>query len=85
MNKTWFCLILVLLSVTSTFSQNISKTWTLDEEVSSNQETFAEGNTLNLNEGLLVLARLKILWQKEITSFRIIFLYSFTTILKIVS
>ncbi|HKL35947.1 MAG TPA: nucleoside transporter C-terminal domain-containing protein [Salegentibacter sp.] len=57
MNKTWFCLILVLLSVTSTFSQNISKTWTLDEEVSSNQETFAEGNTLNLNEGLFSISK----------------------------
>ena len=60
MNKTWFCLILVLLSVTSTFSQNISKTWTLDEEKgNSDQEIFADGNTLNLNEGLFCISKAK--------------------------
>ncbi|MDX1719835.1 MAG: nucleoside transporter C-terminal domain-containing protein [Salegentibacter mishustinae] len=58
MNKTWFCLILVLLSVTSTFSQNISKTWTLDEEKgNSDQEIFADGNTLSLNEGLFSISK----------------------------
>jgi CNT family concentrative nucleoside transporter len=58
MNKTWFCLILVLLSVTSTFSQNISKTWTLDEEKGNpDQEIFAEGNTLSLNEGLFSISK----------------------------
>ena len=60
MNKTWFCLILVLLSVTSTFSQNISKTWTLDEEKGNpDQEIFADGNTLNLNEGLFSISKAK--------------------------
>ena len=58
MNKTWFCLILVLLSVTSTFSQNISKTWTLDEEKGNpDQEIFADGNTLSLNEGLFSISK----------------------------
>ncbi|UBZ08671.1 Na+ dependent nucleoside transporter [Salegentibacter mishustinae] len=58
MNKTWFCLILVLLSVTSTFSQNISKTWILDEEKgNSDQEIFADGNTLSLNEGLFSISK----------------------------
>lgn len=60
MNKTWFCLILVLLSVTSTFSQNISKTWTLDEEKGNpDQEIFADGNTLSLNEGLFSISKAK--------------------------
>ncbi|SKB75335.1 concentrative nucleoside transporter, CNT family [Salegentibacter holothuriorum] len=58
MNKTWFCLILVLLSVTNTFSQNISKTWTLDEG-QGNQETFAQGHTLDLNEGLFSIIKAK--------------------------
>lgn len=58
MNKTWFCLILVLLSVTNTFSQNISKTWTLDEEKGNpDQEIFADGNTLSLNEGLFSISK----------------------------
>jgi CNT family concentrative nucleoside transporter len=58
MNKTWFCLILVFLSVTSTFSQNISKTWTLDEEKGNpDQEIFADGNTLSLNEGLFSISK----------------------------
>ncbi|OEY71899.1 NupC/NupG family nucleoside CNT transporter [Salegentibacter salarius] len=58
MNKTWFCLILVLLSVTSTFSQNISKTWTLDEEKGNpDQEIFSDGNTLSLNEGLFSISK----------------------------
>ncbi|WP_037321958.1 NupC/NupG family nucleoside CNT transporter [Salegentibacter sp. Hel_I_6] len=58
MNKTWFCLILVLLSVTSTFSQNISKTWSLDtEQQDSGQETFINGNTLNLDEGLFSITK----------------------------
>ncbi len=60
MNKTWFCLILVLLSVTSTFSQNISKTWTLDQEKGNpDQEIFADGNTLSLNEGLFSISKAK--------------------------
>ncbi len=60
MNKTWFCLILVLLSVTSTFSQNISKTWTLDKEKGNpDQEIFADGNTLSLNEGLFSISKAK--------------------------
>jgi CNT family concentrative nucleoside transporter len=58
MNKTWFCLILVLLSVTSTFSQNISKTWTLDkEQEESSQNIFVTGNTLDLNEGLFSISK----------------------------
>ena len=60
MNKTWFCLILVLLSVTSTFSQNISKAWTLDQEKGNpDQEIFADGNTLSLNEGLFSISKAK--------------------------
>ncbi|PRX47999.1 NupC/NupG family nucleoside CNT transporter [Salegentibacter salegens] len=55
MNKTWFCLILVLFSVTSTFSQDISKTWTLEQD--SGQENFINGNTLNLNEGFFSISK----------------------------
>ncbi|MBI6119456.1 NupC/NupG family nucleoside CNT transporter [Salegentibacter maritimus] len=58
MNKTWFCLILVLLSVTGTFSQNISKTWTLDKE-QDNQETFAQGHNLHLDEGIFNISTAK--------------------------
>ena len=58
MNKTWFCLILVLLSVTGTFSQNISKTWTLDKE-QDNQETFAQGHNLHLDEGIFKISTAK--------------------------
>ncbi|APS40674.1 MULTISPECIES: NupC/NupG family nucleoside CNT transporter [Salegentibacter] len=58
MNKTWFCLILVLFSVTSTFSQDISKTWTLDQDQQeSAQENFINGNTLNLDEGIFSIIK----------------------------
>ncbi|PKD15920.1 Na+ dependent nucleoside transporter [Salegentibacter salinarum] len=58
MNKTWFCLILVLFSVTSTFSQDISKTWTLDEDrQDSGQENFINGNTLDLDEGVFSIRK----------------------------
>jgi len=58
MNKTWFCLILVLFSVTSTFSQDISKTWTLDQnQQEASQENFINGNTLNLDEGIFSIIK----------------------------
>ena len=58
MNKTWFCLILVLFSVTSTFSQDISKTWTLDQDQQeAAQENFINGNTLNLDEGIFSIIK----------------------------
>ncbi|MBZ9728292.1 Na+ dependent nucleoside transporter [Salegentibacter sp. JZCK2] len=58
MNKTWFCLILVLLSVTSTFSQNISKTWTLDKaQENASQDIFVNGNILDLDEGSFSISK----------------------------
>ncbi|MBZ9629228.1 Na+ dependent nucleoside transporter [Salegentibacter sp. LM13S] len=58
MNKTWFCLILVLLSVTSTFSQEISKTWTLNQDQQDSiQENFINGNTLHLDEGIFSISK----------------------------
>lgn len=58
MNKTWFCLILVLFSVTCTFSQDISKTWTLDQDQQeAAQENFINGNTLNLDEGIFSIIK----------------------------
>lgn len=53
MNKSWFCLILVLFSITNTFSQNISKTWTADKEQQNpTVENFIEGKNLHLNDGV---------------------------------
>ncbi len=58
MNKNWFCLLLVLFSVTSTFSQNISKTWTLDKaQEDFSQDIFVNGNTLDLDEGLFSISK----------------------------
>jgi len=58
MNKNWFFLLLVLFSVTSTFSQNISKTWTLDKaQEDSSQYIFVNGNTLDLDEGLFSIRK----------------------------
>ncbi len=53
MNKIWCCLILIVFSITSVFSQTISKKWQLDpEEDSLRQVSFLQNATqLNLNQG----------------------------------
>ena len=58
MNRIWFCLILVLFSVATSFSQDLSKTWKLSEgqqEVKENP--IFNGNTLNLEEGLFSISK----------------------------
>ena len=53
MNKIWCCLILIVFSITSVFSQTISKKWQLDpEEDSLRQVSFLQNATqLNLDQG----------------------------------
>ena len=52
MNKTWFCLFLIFFGISTTFSQSISKTWQLQSEVDTTQESLFSPNTfLDLEEG----------------------------------
>ncbi|MUP44400.1 Na+ dependent nucleoside transporter [Gramella sp. BOM4] len=51
MNKTWCCFILIVCSITSVFSQTISKTWQLEQKTSASQSIFGEADELNFDEG----------------------------------
>ncbi|SFN42938.1 NupC/NupG family nucleoside CNT transporter [Salegentibacter flavus] len=52
MNKTWFCLFLMIFGLSTAFSQSISKTWQLQSDVDSTQQSLFSPNTLlNLDEG----------------------------------
>ncbi|WP_372919501.1 NupC/NupG family nucleoside CNT transporter [Salegentibacter sp.] len=52
MNKTWFCLFLMIFGISTAFSQSISKTWQLQSEVDATQQSLFSQNTLfDLDEG----------------------------------
>ncbi|MGM0932721.1 MAG: NupC/NupG family nucleoside CNT transporter [Bacteroidota bacterium] len=52
MNKTWFCLFLMIFGLSTAFSQSISKTWQLQSDVDSTQQSlFSPNSLLNLDEG----------------------------------
>ncbi|MDR9458192.1 MAG: nucleoside transporter C-terminal domain-containing protein [Salegentibacter sp.] len=52
MNKTWFCLFLMIFGLSTAFSQSISKTWQLQSDVDSTQQSLFSPNTLlSLDEG----------------------------------
>ncbi|TBW30290.1 NupC/NupG family nucleoside CNT transporter [Gramella sp. KN1008] len=53
MNKFWCCLFLIVFSITSVFSQTISKTWQLTPEAdtTSSQNIFYEASDINFQEG----------------------------------
>ena len=51
MNKTWCCLILIVFSFTSVFSQTISKSWQLENPASVTENIFGAANEFDFNEG----------------------------------
>ena len=53
MNKIWCCLLLIVFSITSVFSQTISKNWQLESEADSlSQQTFFnDAREINFSEG----------------------------------
>ncbi|MCG9972263.1 NupC/NupG family nucleoside CNT transporter [Christiangramia crocea] len=53
MNKIWCCLLLIVFSITSVFSQTISKNWQLEPQTDSlsQQTVFGDANEINFKEG----------------------------------
>ncbi|MCM8568951.1 Na+ dependent nucleoside transporter [Gramella jeungdoensis] len=53
MNKFWCCLLLILFSITSAFSQSISKNWQLEPQADSlsQQAIFGNAGEINFKEG----------------------------------
>ncbi|HSP11372.1 MAG TPA: nucleoside transporter C-terminal domain-containing protein [Salegentibacter sp.] len=52
MNKTWFCLFLIIFGISTAFSQSISKSWQLQSEVDTTKQSLFSPNTLlDLDEG----------------------------------
>lgn len=53
MNKIWGCLFLIVFSISSIFSQSISKNWQLENQVDSlnSKNLLSQATYLNLNEG----------------------------------
>ncbi|WP_081211992.1 NupC/NupG family nucleoside CNT transporter [Salegentibacter sediminis] len=52
MNKTWFCLFLMIFGISTAFSQSISKTWQLQSDVDTIQKSlFFPNAVLDIDEG----------------------------------
>ncbi|MDX1542891.1 MAG: nucleoside transporter C-terminal domain-containing protein [Christiangramia sp.] len=53
MNKIWCCLLLIVFSITSVFSQTISKNWQLEPQADSlsQQSVFGQANEINFQDG----------------------------------
>lgn len=53
MNKTWCCLFLIVFSITSAFSQTISKTWQFQTSADTliEKNVFGDANELQFSEG----------------------------------
>lgn len=57
MNKTWLCLFLMIFGINSAFSQSISKTWQLQSDVDSTQQSlFSPNSIFNLDKGRFVIS-----------------------------
>ncbi|MGY5850006.1 NupC/NupG family nucleoside CNT transporter [Salegentibacter sp. F14] len=58
MNKTWFCLFLIIFGINSSFSQSISKTWQLQSDIDTTQSSlFSPNAVLDIDNGQFEITR----------------------------